>query len=118
MEVHMSIEVGNVTGRNIYGYLLQMFGRALAASACIVPAGIVAVALYPHTRGIGFPVGLRLAVLAPLCGALSLLATALYMYICAARLSGRRPWALSCIVGFVVLSLISTILRLPIGVSP
>jgi hypothetical protein len=62
----MSIEVGNVTHRNILGYLLQMFGRVLAASACIVPAGIVAVALYPHTRGIGFPVGLRLDPMAPI----------------------------------------------------
>jgi pimeloyl-ACP methyl ester carboxylesterase len=117
MEVHMGVEVGNVTRRNIPRYLLKMFGRALAAWACIVPAGIVAVALYPHTGGIGFPVGLRLAVLAPVCGALSLLATALYIYICAATLCGRRLWALSCIVGFVVFSLISAILRLPLGVS-
>jgi pimeloyl-ACP methyl ester carboxylesterase len=117
MEVHVSVEAGNVTHRNILGYLLQMFGRAFAASACIVPAGIMAVALYPHTRGIGFPVGLRLAVLAPVCGTLSLFATALYIYTCAPTLSGRRLWALSCIVGFVVLSLISTILRLPPGVS-
>src|SRR6266568_5166280 len=58
-----------------------------------------------------------LAVLAPLCGALSLLATAVYICISAATLSARRLWALSCIVGFVVLSLISTILRLPLGVS-
>ena len=117
MEVHVSVEAGNVTHRNIPGNLLKMLGRALAAWACIVPAGIVAVELYPHTRGIGFPVGLRLAVLAPVCGALSLLATALCFSISAATLSVRRLWALSCIVGFVVLSLISAILRLPLGVS-
>jgi hypothetical protein len=64
MEIQMSVEVGNVTHRNIPGNLLKMFGRALAAWACIVPAGIVAVALYAHTRGIGFPVGLPSAVLA------------------------------------------------------
>jgi hypothetical protein len=58
----MSIEVGNVTHRNILRYLLKMFGRALATWAYIVPADILAVALYSHTRGIGFPVGLRLAV--------------------------------------------------------
>ena len=117
MVVHMSAEVGDATYRNILRYLLKMFGRALAAWACIFPAGIVTVALYPHTRGIGFPVGLRLAVLAPVCGALSLLATALHIYVCADTLSGRRLWALSCIVGFLALSLISVGLRLPLGVS-
>jgi hypothetical protein len=47
----------------------------------------------------------------------SLLATEVYIYIGEVRRSVRRSWALSCIVGFVVLWLIGAVLRFPFDVS-